>query len=236
MLKAYLKKTLPPRSTARWIVAEMACDPLRFPFAFLRSWSASRTLTGLWWPIRVRLRPESKILIKVHSGAVIRLHANLTFHQWGGVDEVSSIFIEDNAALEIAGDFTIGPGVNITVSRDGSLFLGGRRQEAVSGITCRSRIMVEQSVHIGADSIIAWGVFIGDSDGHTIKGKDRCLPIRIEDHVWISHDVSVLKGAVIPHGCIVAPKSVVTARPYQPRSLLAGQPAVIKREGVEWSG
>jgi len=213
----------------------MTRDPLCFSFAFLRSWSASRTLTGLWWPIRVRLDPATRVSLSVHPGAVIQLHGNLLFESWGGLKEATSISIGKDATLEIAGDFVIGPGSHITVSHGGSLFLGGKSQEAASGITCRSRIMVEQSVHIGADCIVAWGVFISDSDWHTIKGKDRCLPVRIEDHVWISHDVSVLKGAVIPHGCIVAPKSVVTARPYQPSSLLAGQPAVIKRVGVEWS-
>jgi acetyltransferase-like isoleucine patch superfamily enzyme len=47
--------------------------------------------------------------------------------------------------------------------------------------------------------------------------------------------VLVLKGALIANGLIVGPKSVVTAKQCQPLSLLAGQPAVVKLEGVDWS-
>ena len=95
--------------------------------------------------------------------------------------------------------------------------------------------MVENSVSIGKDGLIAWGVFISDSDWHAIKGKPRSAPVCIEDHVWIAHDVSILKGSHVPCGCIVAPKSLVLGGGYRQHSLIAGQPAVIKRDDVRWS-
>lgn len=152
----------------------------------------------------------------------------------GGVIERSSLSIGENAKLEVASEFLVGPGTHISISRGGQLLIGGKASESASGITCRTRIMVEQDVRIGKDCIIAWGCFISDSDWHSIEGRLRCVPVRIGDHVWISHDVSVVKGATIPEGCIVAPKSVVGRKQFQAYSLLAGQPAVVKRTGVHW--
>lgn len=152
----------------------------------------------------------------------------------GGLIERSSISISENAKLEVAGEFMIGPGTHLSISSGGQLLIDGKSKESASGITCRTRIMVEQDVRIGKDCIIAWGCFISDSDWHAIEGKPRCIPLRIGDHVWISHGVSIGKGAFIPDGCIVAPKSVVNGKRFQPYSLLAGQPAILKRNDVHW--
>ena len=152
----------------------------------------------------------------------------------GGVLERCILTIGENARLEVGGEFLIGLGTYIGISKGAQLLIGGKAKESASGITCRTRIMVEQDVRIGEDCIIAWGCFISDSDWHTIKGKPRCIPVHIGNHVWISHDVSVIKGATIPDGCIVAPKSVVGGKQFQPCSLLAGQPAVVKRNDVHW--
>ena len=233
-IKKGLKRHLPEGSTSWWIVAGLARDPLVFLIALAKSWFASLRLTNRLWPIRVRLHHSTKLAIRRHPKALVHLHGLLIFNDWGGVIERSSLSIGENAKLEAAGDFSIGPGTHISISKGGQLFLGGKDKESASGITCRTRIMVEQDVRIGKDCIIAWGCFISDSDWHTIKGSPRCIPVHIGDHVWIAHDVSVLKGACIPEGCIVAPKSAVVARQFQPNSLLAGQPAVVKRNEVYW--
>jgi acetyltransferase-like isoleucine patch superfamily enzyme len=44
----------------------------------------------------------------------------------------------------------------------------------------------------------------------------------------------VLKGAVIPNGCVVAAGSVVTKRFEEENSLIAGTPARVTRTGIEW--
>lgn len=134
------------------------------------------------------------------------------------------------------GDFEIGPGVQINVAPKAELTIGGRKFSTGSGITANSRIMIEKSLVIGFDSIIAWDVFISDSDWHDIKGVTRCKAVNIGDHVWISHGVSVLKGATIPSGCIVGAKSLVCAdNVFEEKSLITGIPATTKKTKVEWS-
>jgi serine acetyltransferase len=56
--------------------------------------------------------------------------------------------------------------------------------------------------------------------------------VSIGDDVWIGANCSVLKGARIGDGCIVATGSVVTRGEYPANSILAGNPArVIKTIG-----
>ena len=77
-----------------------------------------------------------------------------------------------------------------------------------------------------------------DEDFHVIRYEGKKPTgdngISIGSHVWIGSNVSVLKGAVVPDGCVVASGSVVTDRFDQENALLAGNPARVIREHVEW--
>jgi acetyltransferase-like isoleucine patch superfamily enzyme len=55
-------------------------------------------------------------------------------------------------------------------------------------------------------------------------------PIHIGNDVWVGANVTILKGADIGDGCIVASGAVVLAGSYPPRSLLAGNPATVVKE------
>jgi acetyltransferase-like isoleucine patch superfamily enzyme len=57
-----------------------------------------------------------------------------------------------------------------------------------------------------------------------IKGNVETAPIIIEDHVWISFNVIILKGVTIGKGAIIAAGSVVTKN-VAPFTLMAGNPA-----------
>ncbi len=169
------------------------------------------------------------------SKAQAILTGNLQVNSWGGLTFASSIFVSNDSNFTMPGDFEIGPNVHISLAPGAILKLGGKKKYSASGITCNSRIMVEKSVTIGEDCIIAWDVFISDSNFHDISGMTKASPVSIGDHAWISHGVSVLKGAVIPSGCIVGAKSLVTTIFETENTLLAGVPAKVMRNGVEWA-
>ncbi|MCH9695880.1 MAG: hypothetical protein K0U72_15305 [Gammaproteobacteria bacterium] len=146
----------------------------------------------------------------------------------------TSITLDRNATLSVAGDFQLGQGVSVSIAEGGKIDLGGREASTGSGITADCVVMVEKSLSIGNDVIIAWGCTLSDSDWHEIEGVERCLPVTIARDVWIAHDVSVVKGARIPAGCIVAPRSVVGRSEYPEKALLGGVPAKVLKEGVRW--
>jgi acetyltransferase-like isoleucine patch superfamily enzyme len=234
-IKDFLRQSFGEQSAFWWGFQQLCVSPLSFPRQLLGSLIATFRLTGKPWPLLVRINHSSPVRIKLHATSKVVLKGILSFEEWGGVEESSSLSMGQDALLLIDGNFSIGPGVHISVSRFGVLRIGGRKDSSGSGITCRTRIMVERSLSVGYDCIIAWGVYITDSDWHNVKGRQRSSPVRIGDHVWIAHDVSVLKDSEIANGCIVAPKSTVTGRHLTQACLLAGSPAKIKREGIEWS-
>lgn len=124
---------------------------------------------------------------------------------------------------------TIGRGVNLTVGSGAKLAIGNK-----SYINDGSRISAQNSITIGQNCAISFGVTIIDDDGHGIGFPPYSAPIIIEDEVWIGCNVTILKGVIIGKGSVVAAGAVVT-KSCPPHSLLAGVPARIIRSEVAWT-
>ncbi|HOZ86300.1 MAG TPA: acyltransferase [Bacteroidia bacterium] len=112
-----------------------------------------------------------------------------------------------------------------------------------------SRIWSGESVKIGSHVLISHNVNIFDTDNHELqyeerakgyvnllkrgqpaeKGSVKTAPVSIEDHVWISFNVIILKGVKIGKGAIVAAGSVVT-RDIPAFCTVAGNPAKIIKQ------
>jgi acetyltransferase-like isoleucine patch superfamily enzyme len=90
-------------------------------------------------------------------------------------------------------------------------------------------------ISIGAASIIADMVYVTDFD-HVFADVERPIkdqgiaksPVRIGSDVWLANKVSVVRGAVIGDGCVVAANAVVT-RDLPPYSVAVGVPARVIR-------
>ncbi|MGY2083207.1 acyltransferase [Blastococcus sp. SYSU DS0539] len=102
-----------------------------------------------------------------------------------------------------------------------------------------SIVDVAVGLTIGARCSIAWQVQFIDDDMHslTIGGepRPRSAPIVVGDDVWIGSRVTLLKGAHIADGCVVAAGSVVAGRFEEPNCLIGGAPAKVLRKEVAWS-
>jgi acetyltransferase-like isoleucine patch superfamily enzyme len=234
-MRAFFARFLKPGSFGRWLVSGFYRNPIRFPVALYRSTIATKKLTGNLYPIRVRIGIGQNLRILMGEKSAVKLIGTLQVNSWGGSNIASSISCSSESSLTILGDFEIGPNVHFQLARGAKLTLGGKKNSSGSGITCNSRIMVEDSLNIGCDCIIAWDVYISDSDWHDVSGVARCSPVSIGDHVWVSHGVSVLRGSVIPSGCIIGAKSLVANVFDTENALIAGVPAKVIRNGVEWA-
>jgi len=95
-------------------------------------------------------------------------------------------------------------------------------------------IRVNKEIIIGDDCAISDNFTAYDSDFHQINGSMNTKAIIIEDHVWIGTRVTVLPGVVIGYGSVIAAGSVVTKN-VPPESLVAGVPAKVIKEHIEWS-
>lgn len=104
----------------------------------------------------------------------------------------------------------------------------------------------EVGIKIGNDVLISHNVFIGDTNSHEIDYLQRASsfiemttqghpkinpgvetkPVVIEDNVWLSFNVIVMKGVTIGKGSIIGSGSIIT-KDIPPFSLVVGNPARI---------
>ncbi len=99
---------------------------------------------------------------------------------------------------------------------------------------------VTQDVTIGDDCLLGWNVQFNTTDGHQVYCREQLRPmagpIVVGHHVWIGADNLIFKNAVIPDGCIVAQRSLVSKHFDIANSLIAGMPAKIVQENIRWEG
>lgn len=179
--------------------------------------------------------PFLPIVLKKGKNSKLVLNGNLTIQSHISGKNAVIIDLEENAKLEIAGDFVLGNGVKIYLCKNSELFLGGQDKESASGITADSLIMVNKKIIIGKDFLCAWGVFITDSDWHTILGQKHQSNVIIGDHVWIANNSNVLRGSIIGNNCIVAGQSKVINKEYPDNVMIAGAYGKVVKTDIAWS-
>jgi acetyltransferase-like isoleucine patch superfamily enzyme len=235
MIKEIVRKKFHEDSAVRWILVGLYRSGPLFIFRIFRSLHLSYRLTGKFPSLCVRAAKNQQVRVIRSLSSKVNLFGVIRFDSWEGISTPVSIRLSEKSTLTVLGSLSIGPGVNIVVEKDATLEFGGKSQSSGSGITCNSIIMVEKFIKIGRDCIISWGTYITDSDHHAIAEKKRYEPVFIGDGVWISHDVSILKGSVIPEGCIVGAKALVLAGDFEKNCLIGGVPAKVLKKNVVWT-
>lgn len=175
--------------------------------------------------VKIQKSPGSKLILE--GKVIVNSHI-------GGTHPII-INLGANSIIKISGDFIIGNGVKLITSNGAILSFGGKDVESGSGITADSIIMCNKSIKIGKDFLCAWGVFISDSDWHSIGSQSHQSDVIIGNHVWIANNSSILKGSIISDNSIIASQSKVINKLYPPDSMLAGSPAKIVKSNISWN-
>lgn len=150
-------------------------------------------------------RVIKRCYVSIHNGGKLILRGNTIFLKGTGI-------VIDSAKISI--------GENFLCNCDSFL--------------CATR----HNITIGNDCLFGWNVQLNTTDGHAtyVNGilNEASAPITIGNHVWIGADNLIFKRSVIPDGCIVAQRSLVSKSFSKPCCLLAGIPAKVIRENVDW--
>jgi acetyltransferase-like isoleucine patch superfamily enzyme len=139
----------------------------------------------------------------------------------------SQMVMRENSRFTVKGTFKFYSGCNVSVNEGATLIIGSGFANTGLSLACYDRI------EIGNNVVISENVTIRDSDGHEIIGSLSSRPIKIGSHVWIGLNVTILKGVTIGDDSVIAAGSVVT-KDVPAGTLVAGVPAVVKRENVSW--
>lgn len=141
----------------------------------------------------------------IHLGNKICVKSNKKNHHCG-MPFYSTIFVDVDDAIIKIGDYT----------RINGAYIHGQK-----------------SIIIGKNCLIAAGVNILDSNGHSIFPENRIhsrdIPgtIFIGDNVWIGLNATILKNTYIGDNSVISAGSVVQGR-FPNNSLIQGNPAVKK--------
>lgn len=128
--------------------------------------------------------------------------------------------------------------IGIVIDGDGAGFYSGR-WSYFGEIDCWVQGR-EQALIIGEDCMTGWKVGVRTGDFHGLFDLESREILNypkntiIGPHVWLGHDVLVMKGAEIGAGSAVGARSIVS-KSLPARSLAVGSPARVIRTGVSWT-
>lgn len=176
-------------------------------------------------------------IVRIAHTATINLHKgrvmiNASWKAGRQRRNKSEFILSANSVLIIEDAFALYQGASIFIAPGATMHIKGH-----SFVNTNSMINCFDYIEIGYDTIISDDVRIQDSDNHYVMEgehtKANTKPIIIGDHVWIGKNAIILKGVNIGTGAIVAAGSVVT-RNVPSHCLVAGNPARVIKENVEW--
>lgn len=181
-----------------------------------------------------KIRQFGNVVLEVNKTARIELNANISLghNLCEGSHAETYLRMHNDARLIVDNDFKVFYGASIEIFNGAVLKLGGGYINTGCVIACANFIA------IGEGTAIARGVFIYDSDHHSILDENdqqmnASAPVIIGKHVWIGAGAIILKGVSIGDGAIIAAGAVVS-RDIPARCLAAGSPARVIKKHVKW--
>lgn len=150
--------------------------------------------------------------------------------------QYSRSILEIKGTLVLQGKAGFGHGSKMSIGPKGKLTVGKNVSNTAQGtIICFNKINIEDNC------AISWETLITDTDFHSVEDTEthRISPaygeIHISKGVWVGTRSVILKNSFIPEGCIVAANSTICKRYTEKNTLLAGNPAIIKKTHVRKS-
>ena len=141
-------------------------------------------------------------------------------------------FLNVNGQLVFNGDYSIGKGCRFDIGSNAKATFGN------GYVNPNTTFIIMHGITVGDNCVISWGCQFLDEDFHHLQYSNMSIKadntIRIGSHVWIACNVLILKGTVIPDGCMIAAGSVVNSVFSMKNALIGGNPARIIRENIFW--
>lgn len=150
--------------------------------------------------------------------------------------------------IEVGEEAYVSLGKNFRNRGNSLFFIPGNKTSIVIAENCNIGSTIVSGGEESGRSLLIDKDFLGGADlkiklndGHVILDTKTNEPLnntsfgcRIDEHVWISEGVLILKDAYIPKNCIIGARALVTKSKYKANCVIAGVPAKICKEDVTW--
>lgn len=125
-------------------------------------------------------------------------------------------------------------GCKINVGENGQLIFGDN-----FNMSTECALVAEKKITIGNNSGISWESLVMDTDFHHIFDENGQVfnhpkEVVIGDNVWVGCRCTILKGANLPNGSIIAAGSLVTKKLVGEKSIFGGNPMRVLKENITW--
>lgn len=191
----------------------------------------------LWLYLRVRKPRSTSIRVMNRSSIYFANSATIIMDEQSYLEinrqdyqiekgKICRLSIADKARLHICG--------NVSLLRDSTIYIHPNAQLTIGNNTYLNGSLIDCSyqIAIGNDCALADGVRIMDNSWHLPNSQKEGV-VRIGNKVWIATNALILPGVTIGDGAIVAAGAVVT-KDVPAKCMVAGVPARIIKENVEW--
>ena len=193
------------------------------------------------WQANHLIYTESGSVFDIHPTAKIILNDALCFGTAPvkGMVIPSCLRMEAGTTLEVHGGpltrygnapYSLKYGAYIEIVNGGKLTIGQGACNVNLTIMCAKSVTIGNGVRIGRN------VSIRDWNGPYVILTDTYVnhaPVVIGDHCWLCTGCTIMPGVTIGEGSVVATNAVVT-KDVPPHSLVAGMPAKVIKENIEW--
>lgn len=145
----------------------------------------------------------------------------------------------DNSTVEIMDSVMVYEKCYISIKGDNCHCIIGNKTTMGS-----ASLFMEESntnIEIGEDCVLGRKVCLQTTDFHSIVDKTsgrRINPassVTVGNHVWLGYGVTMAKGSSVADDSVVGELSLVTKKNNQQNICLAGIPAKILKENINWS-
>jgi acetyltransferase-like isoleucine patch superfamily enzyme len=222
------------------VISNMKKEPFTLDRNVPLSVLAQLVIERLFMRLRGLAYPNKQGALYVGKNCTIKSKANIRFG--------SNVCIQRDCFIDALSTESVSFGDNTSIQKKTTIECSGTIKQLGKGL------VVGKNVGIGANSYLgcAGGITIGDD---TIMGnfvsfhaenhnyQDPGIPIRLQgvnrkgirvgNNCWIGAKATILDGAFINAGCIVAAGAVVREGVYQENSILAGVPAKVIKSRLE---
>lgn len=151
------------------------------------------------------------------------------------------IFLTGNTDILIRENIKTSSGFLIEKTRNSvsNKLIIGRNFEC--GPNCTIDLTDSGDVFIGDDAKWSWNVYVKSDDTHPVfdvktkKVINKSTCVIIGNHVWVGMHATILKNSEIKDNSVIGAYSVVAKQFSKNNVVIAGNPADVKKEDINWS-
>ena len=179
--------------------------------------------------------PFKGAVLEMAQNSELVLEGTIHFgiNQLQGSKAETYIRLADNSKWVCAEEVLLFFGTFIDVHKDALL------ESKFFSANTGSVIVVGKHISLGHDVMMGRNIVVYDSDFHSIPGEDG-KPINfskdviIEDHVWLTNNVTVLKGVTMGKDSLISAMTLIR-KDVPEKSLVAGIPGKVLKDDACWS-